>query len=68
MPMRIRVNGQIVEAVPSLTVAALLAELGYENQMVAVAINETCIPRQSFGQQTLKDSDSVEILAPMAGG
>ncbi len=66
--MRIQVNGSSVETVPAITIEGLLQQLGYENQMVAVAINASCVPRQTFAEQSLQESDIIEILAPMAGG
>lgn len=66
--MRIQVNGQPIETVSAITVQGLLQQLGYDKQMVAVALNQTCVPRQTFAAQTLAESDEIEILAPMAGG
>ncbi len=66
--MRILVNGQAIETLPAITVEGLLQQLGYENQMVAVAINQTCVPRQTFAACEVSERDVIEILAPMAGG
>ncbi|MFY7928281.1 MAG: sulfur carrier protein ThiS [Oligoflexus sp.] len=67
--MRIQVNGRELQVdQESLTIHGLLEELGYLNNFVAVAINETCVPRHDYTAYRVSDRDRVEILAPMAGG
>ncbi len=67
--MQIQVNGQTLELTEdSVTIAALLEQLGYTNRFVAVAVNQDCITRQNFATHVLQSRDQIEILAPMAGG
>ncbi len=66
--MQIKVNGRPLEIAATLTVEGLLEQLGYQDHFVAVAVNETCIPRRSYGEHRLGERDTIEILAPMAGG
>ena len=66
--MKVRINGQFRECKGPATVAELLEEIGYRNHFVAVAINQNCIPKQKFAEQSVQDDDEIEILAPMAGG
>jgi sulfur carrier protein len=67
--MRIQVNGRDVQLEQeSLTIHLLLQHLGYQNSFVAVAVNESCIPRKEYDAYPIRERDRVEILAPMAGG
>lgn len=65
--MRIEVNGTQRE-VRGDTVAAALAELGYEGAKVATALNGQFVPGTGRADQRLQPGDRLEILAPMQGG
>lgn len=66
--MNIKVNGSTMQIAEAATVAELLSELGYRDHFVAIAVNADCIPRRTYAEHHLSESDSIEILAPMAGG
>jgi len=66
--MELIINGASRQVVQATTVDQLLKELGYQDALVAVAINRTCIRRTEFNNTQLCSGDEVEILAPMAGG
>ena len=66
--MELIINGASRQVVQATTVDQLLKELGYQDALVAVAINRTCIRRTEFNNTQLFSGDEVEILAPMAGG
>ena len=65
--MQIRVNGKEHE-VSATTLAALLAELDYEDAMVATALNQNLIRKVDRMTTPLKDGDAVEVLVPKQGG
>ncbi|MCI0467699.1 MAG: sulfur carrier protein ThiS [Beijerinckiaceae bacterium] len=65
--MRIHVNGKTLE-VSSATLAALLAELDYDDRVVATALNQNFVRRSDRGAANLKEGDSVEIAVPRQGG
>jgi thiamine biosynthesis protein ThiS len=46
----------------------LLAELGVDRRMIAVAHNGEVIPRDSYERVTLRDGDSVEVVRMVGGG
>ncbi len=66
--MQITVNGKPGTFKENLSVQELLAELGYRDHFVAIAVNQECVLRRDYGTQLIKVGDNVEILAPMAGG
>jgi len=61
------VNGKALD-VTAATLAALLAELEYEDASVATALNQNFVRRRDRGKTPLKEGDAVEILAPRQGG
>ncbi|MDZ5700103.1 MULTISPECIES: sulfur carrier protein ThiS [Phyllobacteriaceae] len=65
--MKLIVNGQTLEA-EAQSLAALLAELGYEGDWYATAVNAEFVPGEEREQIRLSDGDRVEILTPRQGG
>jgi sulfur carrier protein len=65
--MQIRVNGKEHE-VAATTLAALLAELDYQDRLVATAVNQTFVRAIDRGTMPLHPGDAVEILVPRQGG
>jgi sulfur carrier protein len=61
------VNGEPV-ATSAVTLADLIAQLGYAGDRVATAVNGEFVPRAARGQRRLMDNDRVEIVAPRQGG
>jgi sulfur carrier protein len=68
MTMRLTVNGAPTEVDQEVTVAALIATLTDQRRRVAVAVNGEVVPRSSWDTTPLRDGDSVEVLAAVAGG
>ena len=50
------------------TVAELLAELGYDQQQVAVELNESIVPKAQYGSTTLYEGDHLEVVRFVGGG
>jgi len=46
----------------------LLAELGVDRRMIAVAHNGEVIPRDAYDGIVLRDGDSVEVVRMVGGG
>ena len=65
--MDIRVNGAPLQ-VEAKTLAALVAELDYDDAAVATAVNQTFVRRKDRDATALKADDEVEILTPRQGG
>jgi sulfur carrier protein len=61
------VNGERKETTAS-RVDALLGELEYEGNHLAVAVNYDVVPRTRWAETALNDGDQVEILTPRQGG
>lgn len=65
--MRLVVNGETLEA-QSSNLAALLAELGYEGEWIATAVNGEVVTAGQRQTTPLAEGDRVEILTPRQGG
>lgn len=65
--MQIEVNGRELE-VNAATLAALLKELGYQDVVVATALNRDFVRAVDRQKTKLKVGDAVEILVPRQGG
>ena len=61
------VNGERKE-ITATRVDALLGELDYEGNHLAVALNYDVVPRARWAETPLKDGDQIEILTPRQGG
>ena len=61
------VNGEPTET-DAVTVAALVASLGFAETQVATALNGDFVARDKRAATQLGDGDKVEIVAPRQGG
>ncbi|MEU2350113.1 sulfur carrier protein ThiS [Modestobacter sp. NPDC049651] len=66
--MQVTVNGEAAELAEGATVAGLVAQRSAGHSRVAVALNGGVVPRSSWERTTLSPGDTVEVLAPTAGG
>lgn len=66
--MQIVINGNSFEMKKISNVAELLEQLGYEENSVAVTLNNNFLPRYKWREEMLKEGQSLEIIAPMQGG
>lgn len=67
--MKIIVNQEEKEIEESLNLYGLLTDLELESRGgIAVAVNETVIPRSKWEQQNLQANDQVTIISAFQGG
>lgn len=66
--MQIMLNGSPKNIGAGLNVREFLAEHGYGEKLVAVAINGAFVPKSAHSNTVLQSDDAVEIVAPMQGG
>jgi sulfur carrier protein len=65
--MIIRVNAERFEVDDKTTVAALLQSLGYPDRGIAVALDQTVLPRSRW-TATLFDGAQLEVMTAVQGG
>ena len=67
--MRIRLHGEEYTT-EAATVRTLLQEQDIDGEMrgVAVALNDSVVPRSAWDSKTLSDGDTIEIVKPFRGG
>jgi sulfur carrier protein len=66
--MQVTINGDPAEVDDGVTLADLVRSRAEERRRVAVAHNGTVVPRGAWPATLLRPGDSVEVLAPVAGG
>lgn len=65
--MKLIVNGE-EQTVKAETLIDLLAELEFEGEWLATAVNNDLVAAEERGGFRLTDGDRIEVLAPMQGG
>ncbi len=65
--MNLCVNGTLLQA-EATDLAALVAELDYDEAAVATAVNGDFVRRTDRAKTVLRADDAVEILTPRQGG
>lgn len=66
--MIIKVNGEDLEIDNQSTAATLITQLGYQDQRIALEVNEAIISKSKHVEFTLNKGDQVEIIKAVGGG
>ena len=66
--MIIKVNGKDLEIDNQSTAATLITQLGYQDQRIALEVNEAIISKSKHVEFTLNKGDQVEIIKAVGGG
>lgn len=68
--MRIKLNGRDTVVAPDAALVAILEGLDVREDTtgVAVAVNETVVPRREWASRRLENGDVVEIIRAVQGG
>jgi sulfur carrier protein len=66
--VEILVNGEKISLPEDSSIEGLIVHLGYQNQRIAIEINESIIPKSNHSSFLLQDLDKVEIINAVGGG
>ena len=66
--MKLVINGEERSFSASMSVEALLGELGVDPRKVAVERNLEIVPKSAYGQMAVNEGDKLEIVAFIGGG
>lgn len=67
--LEVTVNGTLRQLASGTTLAELVTSLGGRSSTgVAVALNETLVPRSHWAGTALREHDRIEVLVPSQGG
>lgn len=66
--MQVTVNGFPADVDEEVTLTDLVSARTDERRRVAVALNGDVVPRSAWNATRLVTGDSIEVLAPVAGG
>ncbi|MBD2857763.1 sulfur carrier protein ThiS [Spongiibacter sp. KMU-158] len=64
----VSVNNEAKQCANDQPLKGLLGTWGFDDEKVAVAVNEEFVPRSQYSAFTLSDGDRVDVLAPVQGG
>lgn len=68
LDMEIVLNGQAKTLAGPLSVAALVAELGFTGKRIAVERNGEIVPKSTYDQVMIAAADRLEIVVAVGGG
>ena len=63
-----QLNGEARHCAAGLTLPEVLEAWGYRPQLVVVEFNGEILPRSSWGNQAVVESDSLEVVTIVGGG
>lgn len=68
--MQLKVNGEKTEIEDGASITKLVEQLAITPARpgIAVAVNDTVVPREQWGETKLKAGDTVEIIRAVQGG
>lgn len=66
--MNITINGESKQFTDIQTVSDMLAQLGYQNQRLAVELNGEIVPKSQHGTTAIKNGDTLELVVAVGGG
>ena len=66
--MKIIVNGEKISLPQNSNIEDLILHLGYQNQRIAIEINESIIPKSSYSITLFKELNKIEIITAVGGG
>jgi len=62
------INGDSRQFTQPISIAELIAEMGYAGKRIALERNGEIVPRSTFAEQMLADGDKLEIVVAVGGG
>ena len=66
--MNIHVNGERLDLPINSKITDLFSYLGFQNQRIALEVNELIIPKSKHSTFLLSDNDKVEVIKAVGGG
>jgi thiamine biosynthesis protein ThiS len=64
----ITINGAARQLAQSISIAALIEEMGLSGKRIALERNGDIVPRSTFASQQLADGDRLEVVVAVGGG
>jgi len=63
----VKINGESFD-ISGKSIEKYLLDAGYDTKRVAVELNGDILPKSQYGNTTLGDGDSVEVVSFVGGG
>lgn len=66
--LELKINGESRQFPDPLTVAGLIAQLGYSGKRIAIERNGEIVPKSQHAATPLADGDHLEVVVAVGGG
>jgi thiamine biosynthesis protein ThiS len=66
--MKVTINGEIREFESEVTLDRLLELFSFPSQRIAVELNHQVVPKATWADTLIRDSDKIEIVHFVGGG
>jgi sulfur carrier protein len=66
--MNLVVNGENLKIDECSNVQDLITKLGYQDQRIALEVNESIIPKSKHSEFSLNEGDKIEVIKAVGGG
>ena len=65
---KIQLNGKKISILTNISVRDLIKKYKLKEKKIAIELNGTILPKQSYGKKKLKNNDKIEIVQFIGGG
>ena len=65
---KIQLNGKRIKIHTNLSIKDLIKKYKLKEKKIAIELNGTILPKQSYGKKKLKNNDKIEIVQFIGGG
>jgi sulfur carrier protein len=66
--IEVKINGEVKEVPPDLSLAQLLEHLKMPTDRLAIELNEEVVRKMNWGSTTVNSADKIEIVHFVGGG
>jgi len=65
---KIQLNGKKISILTNISVRDLIKKYKLKEKKIAIEVNGTILPKQSYAKKKLKNNDKIEIVQFIGGG
>ena len=65
---KIQLNGKKISILTNMSVRDLIKKYKLKEKKIAIEVNGTILPKQSYAKKKLKNNDKIEIVQFIGGG
>ena len=65
---KIQLNGKKISILTNISVRDLIKKYKLKEKKIAIEVNGTILPKQSYAKKKLKNNDKIEVVQFIGGG